>query len=96
MPTRAIENYLKQLYLEEQSAAGDRPVAMGRLAGLMGVVPGTATTMVKTLAESGLVHYSPREGVRLSRQGKRLAAARAPAASAGGIVSGPGGGLGLG
>ena len=33
----------------------------------MGVTPGTATTMVKALADSGLVHYEPYAGVRLTR-----------------------------
>jgi DtxR family Mn-dependent transcriptional regulator len=40
----------------------------------MGVVPGTATTMVKALAESGLVDYEPYVGVRLSPAGEKLAA----------------------
>jgi DtxR family transcriptional regulator, Mn-dependent transcriptional regulator len=39
----------------------------------MGVTPGTATTMVKALADSGLVHYAPYAGVRLTRAGERLA-----------------------
>jgi len=39
----------------------------------LGVTPGTATTMVKALAESGLVEYEPYNGVRLSRAGSRLA-----------------------
>jgi DtxR family Mn-dependent transcriptional regulator len=39
----------------------------------LNVVPGTATTMVKTLSESGLVHYEPYAGVRLSEAGQKLA-----------------------
>ena len=39
---------------------------MGQLAAALGVVPGTATTMVKALAESGLVRYEPYAGVRLT------------------------------
>jgi DtxR family Mn-dependent transcriptional regulator len=39
----------------------------------MGVVPGTATTMVKALSDSGLVHYSPRSGVQLTGAGNQLA-----------------------
>ena len=73
MATRTIENYLKQLYLEEQQTPTDTPVAMGRLATIMSVVPGTATTMVKALADSGLVHYSPRTGVQLTPAGNQLA-----------------------
>jgi DtxR family Mn-dependent transcriptional regulator len=46
---------------------------MGRLATVMGVVPGTVTTMVKALADSGLVTYEPRGGVRLTRGGEQLA-----------------------
>ena len=46
---------------------------MGQIATTLGVVPGTATTMIKTLAESGLVHYEPYFGVRLTSAGEKLA-----------------------
>src|SRR2546423_10956296 len=72
MASITVENYLKQLYLQQQSA-GSELVSMGRLASAMGVVPGTATTMVKALADSGLVAYEPRGGVRLTRGGEQLA-----------------------
>jgi DtxR family Mn-dependent transcriptional regulator len=72
LATVTVENYLKQLYLEEQQASGQL-VPMGKLAGAMGVVPGTATTMVKALADSGLVAYEPRGGVKLTRAGEQLA-----------------------
>ncbi|HTW93776.1 MAG TPA: metal-dependent transcriptional regulator [Tepidisphaeraceae bacterium] len=72
MPTSTVENYLKQLYMEQHSSDGGR-VAMGRLATAMGVVPGTATSMVKALADSGLVEYEPRGGVRLTSRGEQLA-----------------------
>jgi DtxR family Mn-dependent transcriptional regulator len=72
MPSSTVENYLKQLYLEQQ-AAPDTLVPMGKLATLMGVVPGTATSMVKALADSGLVDYEPRGGARLTRGGEQLA-----------------------
>ena len=52
----------------------DALVPMGQLAAALGVVPGTATTMVKTLAESGLVKYEPYAGVRLTAAGEKLAA----------------------
>lgn len=48
-------------------------VALGALAVRMRVVPGTATSMVKALAEAGLVLYEPRRGVRLTPGGTRLA-----------------------
>src|SRR5580765_6417701 len=72
VPSVTVENYLKQLYLSQQEEP-ERLVAMGKLAGAMGVVPGTATTMVKALADSGLVSYEPRGGVRLTRAGEQLA-----------------------
>jgi DtxR family Mn-dependent transcriptional regulator len=71
MPSSTVENYLKCLYHQELTTDG--PVAMGQLASAMGVAPGTATAMVKTLAEAGLVHYEPRGGVGLSPTGRRLA-----------------------
>jgi len=77
MPTSTVENYLKQLYMEqhtmEQRGAEESKVAMGRLASAMGVVPGTATSMVKALSDSGLVEYEPRGGVRLTSRGEQLA-----------------------
>ncbi len=72
MASSTVEDYLKRIYLEQQHAPQGL-VAMGRLASGMGVVPGTATAMVKSLAESGLVEYEPRGGVRLSKGGERLA-----------------------
>jgi DtxR family transcriptional regulator, Mn-dependent transcriptional regulator len=72
MASSTVENYLKQLYLEQQNAPGEL-VSMGKLASAMSVVPGTATTMVKALADSGLVSYEPRGGVKLTRGGEQLA-----------------------
>ena len=71
MPSSTVENYLKQLYLEQQSAPDLVP--MGKLASAMGVVPGTATSMVKALADSGLVSYEPRFGAKLTKGGEQLA-----------------------
>ncbi|MGD0387920.1 MAG: metal-dependent transcriptional regulator [Tepidisphaeraceae bacterium] len=72
MATSTVENYLKVLYLEQHGSDGGM-VPMGRIAASMGVVPGTATSMVKALADSGLVEYEPRGGVRLTRSGEQLA-----------------------
>lgn len=73
MPTPTVENYIKRLYVEQQKLGEDQLIPMGRLAELMAVVPGTATSMVKTLAEARLVDYEPRTGVRLTPQGRALA-----------------------
>jgi DtxR family Mn-dependent transcriptional regulator len=75
LPSSTVENYLKaifqaQLHLERRTDL----VPMGQLAAALGVVPGTATTMVKTLADSGLVKYEPYAGVRLTAAGEKLAA----------------------
>jgi DtxR family Mn-dependent transcriptional regulator len=73
MATSTVENYLKRLYLEQRSGQGGALVSMGRLAAAMGVVPGTATSMVKALSDSGLVVYEPRAGVKLTHSGEQLA-----------------------
>jgi DtxR family transcriptional regulator, Mn-dependent transcriptional regulator len=70
--TSTVENYVRQLYLEQRAAEGEM-ILMGRLAAVMGVVPGTATSMVKALADAGLVEYQPRGGVRLTASGEKLA-----------------------
>jgi DtxR family Mn-dependent transcriptional regulator len=75
LPSSTVENYLKAIYLGQGQPADDVPLMpMGQLASALGVAPGTATTMVKTLAESGLVAYEPYNGVRLSPAGEKLAA----------------------
>jgi DtxR family Mn-dependent transcriptional regulator len=74
LPSQTVENYLKTIYLAQAaSSGGDALVPMGQLASALGVVPGTATTMMKALAESGLVHYEPYMGVRLTPAGEKLA-----------------------
>jgi len=74
LPSQTVENYLKTIHVA-QAALGDPTalVPMGQLASALGVVPGTATTMMKTLAESGLVRYEPYMGVRLTPAGDKLA-----------------------
>jgi len=72
LPTATVEDYVKRLYLRQQKSAR-KLVPVGQLARDMNVVPGTATTMVKALADGGLVDYAPRSGVRLTRNGEQLA-----------------------
>jgi DtxR family Mn-dependent transcriptional regulator len=69
-----VENYLKAIYQGQYALPpGERLVPMGQVAAALGVAPGTATTMVKTLAESGLAEYEPYSGVRLTAAGEKLA-----------------------
>ena len=75
LPSSTVENYLKAIYQGQSSLErGAHLVPMGHVAASLGVTPGTATTMIKTLAESGLVQYEPYSGVRLSQAGEKLAA----------------------
>src|SRR3954467_4557053 len=71
MATVAVENYLKHVLL--LSDGSEDLVSMGALATALAVVPGTATTMVKALADEGLVEHQPRQGVRLTGDGRRMA-----------------------
>src|SRR5258706_14060259 len=74
LPSSTVENYLKAIYQGQSTLpAGQRLLPMGGVAAAVGVTPGTATTMVKALAESGLAEYEPYSGVRLTRAGERLA-----------------------
>jgi DtxR family Mn-dependent transcriptional regulator len=74
-PSHTVENYLKAIFQAQMALpASDDLVQMGQLASALGVVPGTATTMVKALTESGLVRYEPYAGVRLTEGGEKLAA----------------------
>jgi DtxR family Mn-dependent transcriptional regulator len=74
LASQTVENYLKSIYLAEAALTGDRAlVPMGQLASALSVTPGTATTMVKALADSGLAHYEPYAGVRLTPAGEKLA-----------------------
>src|SRR5947207_13845106 len=74
LPSSTVENYLKAIYQGQSALPLDqRLVTMGHVAAALGVTPGTATTMVKALAESGLAEYEPYSGVRLSAAGEKLA-----------------------
>jgi DtxR family Mn-dependent transcriptional regulator len=74
LPSSTVENYLKAIYQGQLVlSAGERLVPMGQVASAVGVTPGTATTMVKALAESGLAEYEPYSGVRLTPAGEKLA-----------------------
>jgi DtxR family Mn-dependent transcriptional regulator len=74
LPSSTVENYLKAIYQGQLTLTPDvRLVPMGFVATSLNVTPGTATTMVKALAESGLAEYEPYSGVRLTSAGEKLA-----------------------
>jgi DtxR family Mn-dependent transcriptional regulator len=77
LASSTVENYLKAIFLGAPSTRSQESYAllpMGQLAAALGVAPGTATAMVKALAESGLVRYEPYAGVALTPAGEKLAA----------------------
>jgi DtxR family Mn-dependent transcriptional regulator len=75
VPSHTVENYLKAIYQAQMVLTDPEGlVPMGQLASAIGVVPGTATTMVKALSDSGLARYEPYVGVRLTPAGEKLAA----------------------
>ncbi|MFP4166702.1 MAG: metal-dependent transcriptional regulator [Opitutales bacterium] len=72
MPSSTVEDYIKHIYMASEKT-GSSEVSMGNVAEALGVVPGTATTMVKALSDAKLVEYLPRVGVRLTPRGQTLA-----------------------
>ena len=71
MASLTVENYVKAIY--QLASADDAEVATGQIASALGVLPGTVTSMLKTLDESKLATYTPYEGVRLTAAGRRSA-----------------------
>ncbi|HEX3602136.1 MAG TPA: metal-dependent transcriptional regulator [Lacipirellulaceae bacterium] len=72
MPSLTVENYVKAIYQLAHAAEGGA-VATGQISASLGVLPGTVTSMLKTLDESNLATYKPYEGVRLTSSGEGLA-----------------------
>ena len=72
MASLTIENYVKAIY--QLCAEHDQnTAATGKLAETLAVSPGTVTSMLKTLGESGLAEYVPHRGARLTDAGRSLA-----------------------
>ncbi len=69
--TEAIEDYAKAIYAISRDREG--PVTNGEIAARLGVAPATATSMLKRLADLGLVDYLPYKGVRLTPGGEKVA-----------------------
>ncbi|MBA3866885.1 MAG: metal-dependent transcriptional regulator [Solirubrobacterales bacterium] len=69
--SQAIEDYAKAIYAISQEREG--LVLNGEVAGRLEVTPATATSMLKRLADLGLVDYVPYKGVNLTPGGERVA-----------------------
>jgi DtxR family Mn-dependent transcriptional regulator len=71
LPSLTVENYVKTIYQISLKHGGT--VATGEVAAALGVSPGTVTSMLKTLSESGLANYAKHEGAELTSAGEALA-----------------------
>jgi DtxR family Mn-dependent transcriptional regulator len=69
--TEAVEDYAKAIHALARRQGG--PVGTSALAERLGVLPGTVTTMLKRMAELGLVEHEPYHGVELTPAGERVA-----------------------
>jgi DtxR family transcriptional regulator, Mn-dependent transcriptional regulator len=69
--SEAIEDYAKAIYA--LARRGDGAVTTTALAERLGVTPASVSAMVKKLAERGLARHEPYHGVRLTREGERVA-----------------------
>src|ERR671914_532211 len=70
--SEAVENYAKAIYSLQTRASGE-PVSTNDIAERMEVTPASASSMVKKLADLGLVAHVPYKGVQLTANGERLA-----------------------
>jgi len=71
MLSAKMEDYLKAIY--ELQRESDEPVATSRIADLLDVTAPTATSMMESLAERGLVEREKYKGVRLTPKGETVA-----------------------
>jgi DtxR family transcriptional regulator, Mn-dependent transcriptional regulator len=70
--SEAVENYAKAIYSLQRRAGGEA-VSTNDLAERLDVTPASASSMIKKLAELGLVAHVPYKGVQLTPEGERLA-----------------------
>jgi DtxR family Mn-dependent transcriptional regulator len=66
-----MEDYLKTVYELQRGCEG--PVSTSSIAEALGVTPPTATSMMETLSERGLVEREKYQGVTLTREGETVA-----------------------
>ena len=70
MLSQAVEDYLKAIYKIEAEAGSASTTEIARR---MEVAPASATSMVKRLAEMGLVNYQSYRGAKLTDAGAKIA-----------------------
>jgi DtxR family Mn-dependent transcriptional regulator len=67
----SVQDYAKAVYALQARRGG--AVSTNELAERLGVTPGSASAMVRKLAELGLIEHQPYHGVRLTTGGRRVA-----------------------
>lgn len=72
MESVKVEDYLKAIY-HISAGAGLEAAATGEIAERLQVTPGSVTTMLQRLAESGLVKYQSHRGAKLTEAGEKVA-----------------------
>ena len=70
--SRAVEDYAKAIH-DLQPESDDGAVGTNSLAARLDVTPASASGMVRRLESLGLVEHTPYRGVRLTREGERVA-----------------------
>lgn len=68
--TPVHQDYLKAIYLLDSRG---EVASNSAIAEAIGVAPASATSMVKRLADMGLIAYEPYQGVQLTDEGERIA-----------------------
>ena len=69
--SEAIQDYAKAVYA--LTRGGARSTSTNALADRLGVTPASVSAMVKKLADRGLAEHVPYKGVKLTRDGERVA-----------------------
>jgi DtxR family Mn-dependent transcriptional regulator len=69
MESVTVENYLKAIY----QLSDDAGSSTGELARRLKITPGSVTLMLQRLAEAGMVKYAAHQGVRLTKEGEKVA-----------------------
>ncbi len=70
--SEAVEDYAKAIYALHSRQNTDA-VKTNAIAHRLGVTPRSASSMIKKLADLGLVAHVPYRGVRLTGEGERIA-----------------------
>jgi DtxR family Mn-dependent transcriptional regulator len=70
MSTKSIEDYLKALYILSRNG---KSISTTEIAEHFKIAPASVTEMLKKLAKSGYVKYSPYHGAHLSKKGFQVA-----------------------